>query len=123
MRILGIDYGKAKIGLAIADGPLAEPLGVLNTNQWEKGLGRIIQEQGIEKIVLGLSEGLMAEETKVFAKRLGEITNLPIDFQDETLTSQEAVVKMRQIGKKDFEEDAVAAAIILQNYLDFKENV
>lgn len=118
MNLLGIDFGEKKIGLALATGPLAEPIGIIDIRNWELGIKRICQEQEIEKIILGISEGKMAEKTKKFAQELGEIIGLPIEFQDETLTTNEAVVKMREIGKRVKDEDAISAALILQAYLD-----
>lgn len=118
MRILGIDFGEKKIGLAISEGDLAEPLGIIGVRDWESQIRRICQEQKIEKIVVGISEGEMAEKTKKFAVELGKAINLPVELQDETLTTSEAVAKMREIGKKIKDEDAISAALILQAYLD-----
>jgi putative Holliday junction resolvase len=122
MNLLGIDFGEKKIGLALATGPLAEPIGVIKAirdrQQAIRSIKRICQEQEIEKIILGISEGKTAEKTKKFAQELGEIIGLPIEFQDETLTTNEAVAKMREIGKKVKDEDAISAALILQAYLD-----
>lgn len=118
MKILGIDYGEKKIGLAIADGPLAEPLSIIGSRNWELGIRRICEEQGIEKIVVGVSEGKMAEKAKQFGRRLAEVVSLPIGYHDETLTTQEAIAKMEEIGKRLKAEDAISAALILQSYLD-----
>jgi len=122
MNLLGIDFGEKKIGLALATGPLAEPIGVIKAirdrQQSISRIKRICQEQEIGKIILGISEGKMAEKTKKFSQELGEIIGLPIEFQDETLTTNEAVAKMREIGKKVKNEDAISAALILQAYLD-----
>ena len=122
MNLLGIDFGEKKIGLALATGPLAEPIGVIKAirdrQQSISRIKRICQEQEIGKIILGISEGKMAEKTKKFSQELGEIIGLPIEFQDETLTTNEAVAKMREIGKRVKDEDAISAALILQAYLD-----
>ena len=120
MKILGIDYGKRKIGLAIADGPLAEPWKVIrykDKESIEKDVKNIAKEEGIQKVVVGISEGIMGEESKNFAQSLGATTF------DETLSTQEAQKLSREAGigqKKRHEmEDAYAAAIMLQNFLDF----
>lgn len=118
MKLLGIDFGLKKVGLALSDGFLVEPLGVVrNKNQ----IKRICQEQGVEKIVIGLSEGKMAEKTKRFGQKLKLITGLPVDYQDETLSSQEAKKLMVKIGKpqkkRRDQEHAIAAALILRHYL------
>ncbi|MFZ5365715.1 MAG: Holliday junction resolvase RuvX [Patescibacteria group bacterium] len=115
MKILGIDYGERKIGLAISEGVLAEPLKIVKSN---RQIVSICQKEGIEKIVVGISEGKMAERARKFGRGLGKITGLPVKFQDETLTSQEAVAKMKEIGKRVKDEDAISAALILQEYLE-----
>ncbi|GAG09922.1 unnamed protein product, partial [marine sediment metagenome] len=84
MKILGVDFGEKKIGLAISEDFLAEPLGVIKA---ERAIKRICQEQGIEKIVVGISEGKMAETTRDFGERLKSATGLSVEYQDETLTS------------------------------------
>src|SRR3989338_3471990 len=80
MKILGIDYGRSKIGLAIAEGGLAEPWKVVKTG----GLKKILENESFDKIVVGVSSGAMAEEQREFAKSLGAETF------DETLTTKEA---------------------------------
>ncbi len=120
--ILGIDYGEAKIGLAISEGELAQPLGVIEINNWQEEISRICQEQGVEKIVVGISEGQEAQKTKQFGEELKNLTNLPVEYVDETLSSQKAVEKMNEAQKprmkKKSSEHPIAAAIILQDYLD-----
>ena len=119
MRILGIDFGEKNIGLAIAEGFLTEPLGVVRT---EKAIKRICKEKGVGKIVIGLSEGEMAKKTREFGERLKKVTGLPVEYQDETLTSEEAKELMLKIGKpkkkRQTQVDSIAAALILQSYLD-----
>lgn len=125
-RVLSIDYGLKKIGLAIADGEWAEPLMVI-ANKKEKVLSLIeiiCQKQKIEKIVVGLPESGLVAEIKKFASDLGKKTVLEVFFQDENLTTQDAIVKMISAGKsrrsRKKNEDAVAAALILQSWLDQK---
>ena len=101
MRILGIDFGLAKIGVAIADNGLAQPLGVLRNG--EKGLSKLtklIDQEEIEKIVIGVSQGKMGQKAREYGRRLKELTSLDVAFQDETLTTKEAIVKMIEAGKK-----------------------
>ena len=122
MRILGIDYGLKKIGLAISEGELAEPLGVIRITNYELRIANICEKEKIDKIVIGVSEGNMVTKQRRFGAKLVKITSLPVEFQDETLTSQDAIAKMNQAGKRrkfrrQF-QDAVAAAIILQSWLD-----
>ena len=125
MRILGIDYGKKKIGLAVATSKIAEPFMVLRVESFQEGVKKvtgIIEDERIEKIVIGISEGKMAEETRAFGKRVEEQANIPIVYQDETLSTQQAQELSIEAGigrkKRKSLEDAYSAAIILQSYLD-----
>lgn len=125
MRLLGIDYGRKKIGLAIADGSLAEPYKVVRVNSLNEAIEKIIkvaQTEQIEKVILGISEGEMANETGKFAKSLSEKLLIPIELQDETLTSSEAqslsIASGMKRKKRKAMEDAYSAALILQAYID-----
>lgn len=125
MRILGIDYGLKRIGLAMSDSGLAEPLKVINWSDEAtviKEISRLCQKYAIQKIVIGLPEGKIAFQVKKWGKRLSRESRLSIVFQDETLTSQEAIVKMIEAGRgqkaRREKKDAVAAALILQKHLD-----
>jgi putative holliday junction resolvase len=125
MKILGIDYGRSKIGLAVADGNLAGPMGVIrytDTKTLVDKLMKIIEENNIEKVIFGVSEGEMGEESKNFSLNLGKIVKIPVETFDETLSTQDAQRMSLEAGigqKKRHEmEDAYAATIMLQNYLD-----
>ena len=127
MRRLGIDFGLRKIGLAISEGKLAEPLEVirskdLKTSKTIQKVTDICEKQTVDKIVVGLPESGIVNQVKRFGEALRRTTQLPVVYQEETLTSQDAVVKMIEGGRsKKFrrqKEDAIAAAIILQNYLE-----
>lgn len=116
MRILGIDYGRSKIGLATAEGSLASPWKVVKPNEIED----LIKNENFDKIVVGVSEGEMGEESKAFAQKIGAET------YDETLSTFEAQEMskaggMRRKKRKEM-EDAFAATIMLQNYLDSKND-
>jgi len=125
MRILGVDFGLRKTGFAIADGSLSEPyivfryrdLGVL-----KKKVKDIVQKEKIGKVVVGVSENRMAEKTRVFWKEMEKNLDIPIVFQDETLSTKRAQLKSIEAGvrrkKRKEMEDAYAAALILQDYLD-----
>ncbi len=126
MRILAIDYGKRKIGLALATSSIAEPYKVVRYKSEKEVLEKIeeiVKAEKIEKIVIGISEGKMAEETKSFAKKL----NIPVVFQDETLTTQQAQELSIKAGikrkKRKSLEDAYSATLILQAYLDSKNTL
>jgi putative Holliday junction resolvase len=127
MKIIGIDYGRKKIGISVGDSNirLAEPLKVINVDTTKEALEKIarltIDEQA-DKVVVGISEGKMAGETKIFVKGLLEKIILPIVLHDETLSTKEAQVKSIEAGMKKSKrkrlEDAFASAIMLQSYLD-----
>ena len=127
MKILGIDYGRNKIGLAIADGSLADPMGVIrysDTKILVEKLIKVVEENNIEKVVVGISEGEMAKETEEFIKTIrSTLLPIPCETFDETLSTQDAQRMSREAGigqKKRHEmEDAYAASIMLQNFLDF----
>jgi len=119
MKYLGIDYGRRKIGLAVSDGKLAEPFRVIRYKDIKslvQQIKQIINIEKVDKVVVGISENEMAKESKEFAKTLGA------QIYDETLTTHDAIklsilggVKMK---KRREMEDAYAATIMLQNYLD-----
>lgn len=122
MKLLGIDFGLRKIGLALSDGLLVEPLTVIkNNSRTIKKIKNSCQQYRVEKIVIGRPESGIVQAVDRFAKRLNQDINLSVEYEEETLTSKEALAKMIEVGRgKRFRrkmEDAVAAAIILQNYL------
>ena len=125
MKYLAIDYGKSHIGLAQAEGYVAEPLGELVNN--EKiliKLKEIIDKNKTETIVIGISEGKQAEETRKFGEVLRKFANTTVVYYDETLSSEIAKRGMIMTGKpklrRQKEDHCVAAALILQNYLEQK---
>jgi len=126
MNFLGVDFGLRKIGIAISYGELIQPLGVfLNSPRIFSLISKICRENEVRKIVIGFSQGNLLPKVKEFSQRLSLETGLSIDFQDETLTSKEAIAKMIEGGikkrKRKKLEDAVAAACILKEYLIRKE--
>lgn len=125
MNFLGIDWGERKIGVAWASGSLAQPLEVIryiHTNKLFKKLKEIIIQYKIEKIIVGISEGPSAVAAINFAKALENEMGLPVETFDETLTSADAQALAMQGGLKQKKrkemEDAFAASIMLQSYLD-----
>ncbi len=131
-KVLAIDYGKSKIGLAIGDSKsrLAEPLLVIRFKSEGEAIEKIkqvveeIQGKKVSRVVVGISEGDMAEETRLFVRQLRKKLRLPVIFQDETLTTQEARRLALRAGikrkRRKGMEDAYAATLILQSYLDSK---
>lgn len=125
MKILGVDYGRAKIGLAVSDGPLAEPYSVIRVSDSEQALDKIekiVKVEKVDKVVVGVSEGEMAQEQEEFARKLHEKLKIPVETQDETLSTQDAQHFAIEGGKGRLKrrqmEDAYAASVILQSYLD-----
>lgn len=122
MKIVGIDYGRKKIGLAVAETALAVPLKVVTGERLFEKVVAEIEKLRPEKIVVGVSEGEMAEESHEFGRRLGKKTNVEVSFFDETLSTldaQEAAISagIGRIKRKKM-EDAYAATIMLQSYLE-----
>lgn len=125
MKLLGIDYGRSKIGLAVSDGKIAEPMGVLRIKSVEEGmrkLSNIIRKENITKVVLGISEGVMGKESKAFGKSLENAVKIPVLLQDETLSTKSALelsidANIKRRRRREM-EDAFSAAIILQGFID-----
>lgn len=134
-RIVGIDFGKVRIGLAISDENriIAQPLETIRASSDPAQTARLIAHslsryKNIDQIVIGLplllngTEGDMAKMVKSFAKVLEQVLPLPIVFWDERLTSAgvERMLLDMDISRKKRAElsDALAAVSILQNYLD-----
>lgn len=125
MSLLCVDYGKAKIGLAFSAGKIAEPFGVIRYEGIDSLLlkvKKIAEKENVEKLIVGISEGESGEEAKNFGKMLSSYLLLPVYFVDETLSTFDAQTLSIESGMKKKKrkqmEDAYAAALILQKYLD-----
>jgi putative Holliday junction resolvase len=133
MRYLGLDLGRATIGLALADEVLrtARPLRTLRRRGEAEdlaALGAVAAEYEVERAVLGLplnmdgSEGPSARMARAFAARLEVALGIPVELFDERLSTFEAESRLRELGfsaraQRD-KVDAEAAAVILQGWLD-----
>lgn len=132
-RLLGVDFGKVRIGLAISDelGFLAHPFQTLRMSGRDEVtalIGEIVREKKIERVVVGMprnmdgSRGFSAAEAFAFAARLREYLPCEVVTWDERLTTISANRALREAGKTTRETreyvDQVAAQIILQDYLD-----
>ena len=131
-KILAIDYGTKRIGLAVSDpmGITAQPVGVLNRKGKKTDIpliGKVIKEKEVERIVIGLplnmngSEGKLCGEVKKFGERLEREFGLPVVYQDERLTTAQAE-KVLLMGDASRQKrrgviDQMAAQLILQKYL------
>lgn len=130
--ILAIDYGQARVGLAVTD-PLARVVFPLRTIAWETRdalfgeLLAVIRAQAIARIVVGYpvraggDEGLTGRQVRNFVARLGRRTALPVEYVDEAHSTEEAAERLREAGHAGREllarVDAQAAAVILERYL------
>ena len=133
MRSLGLDIGDKRIGVALSDpgGILASPFTILDRRSDAADVAAIIDivsQQQVEQIVVGLprsmdgSIGMQAEKVKSFAQKLCSRTEVPVEFRDERLTTVSARRLMQSVGRKKTHkgarDDAIAAALILQGYLE-----
>lgn len=136
MKIMGIDYGDARTGVAISD-LLCSIVGQTcvvpsrNTDKAVADIVRLARENGVGEIVVGLpknmdgTEGARAELCRAFAHRLEEETGLPVAMWDERRTTVEAHNILSQHNyhgkKRKNTVDAVAASLILEGYLAFRK--
>ena len=144
-QILAVDYGRARIGLAIADAAtkMPKPLATLeriNRNEDMRRLRELVRDQGVKHIIVGLplrldgTRGEMAEEAERFAQRMAKQIGVPVELVDERLTSWEAARLLEEelgrvirsgaksqgagsgVGANSV--DAMAATVILRDYLE-----
>ena len=145
--ILAVDYGRARMGLAIADAEsrMAQPLSTMeriNRNEDMRRLRELVRQHGVKQIIVGLplrldgTHGEMEEEAERFAQRVRKQIGVPVEMVDERLTTWEAERLLeetqgrfihdekRTAGRKPKKAqakmtvDAVAAAVILKEYLE-----
>lgn len=123
MKYLAIDYGTKRVGIATSDdeGHMAFPLRVVpNSKKLVENIAVICQAEHIELIVVGESHNFQGKPNPImrditpFVAKVKEVTSLPVEFMTEVFSSQEAA----RITGENSENDASAAAIILQSYLD-----
>lgn len=134
MKIMGIDYGKSRIGCAVSDalGMIANPIGTVHETYFPKQVEKVAQwvrEQQPEKIVVGLprhmngAEGDSAQMARDFAEALERECGVPCIMRDERMTTVMAhkllnTLDMRGSEKRKKVVDTVSAVYILQEYLD-----
>jgi putative Holliday junction resolvase len=125
MNYLGIDYGLSHIGLALAETSLATPLSSLhNDDRLFSKLSDLIKEYQVTKIVCGVPEGKLVPAVERFAKELGEFTGLEVILYPETLSTQEALQKLKESGasrSKRQNDHSYAACLILEDFLEFNK--
>ena len=133
MRVLGLDYGEKRIGVAVCDelGMTAQGLGVIARKNKQRDLEAIahyVQLYGVEKIVIGYplrldgTVGIQCEKVDRFIRALASLFPVPIIRWDETLTTRDAeeILRIANVREKKRKAlvDKIAAGMILQGYLD-----
>ena len=134
MRALGIDLGKKRIGVAVSDrsGTIASPLTVVHRGRSQRedhvAIASIVREEEAEMIVVGLplnmdgTEGSSAKSARSVVERMATVVGVPVVLHDERRTTVQAdrVLMERHVGARErrSEVDKVAAAFILQSWLD-----
>ncbi len=132
IRVLGIDFGLKKIGLALAEteSKLATPLKTIkvkdNHSLVISKVKNLCQKEKVSQIVIGLPESGLVQRIKNFGEKLHQTTGWPVFYQAETLTTKDALAKMKEVGirgkAREEKEDALAAVLILESWLN-KTNV
>jgi putative Holliday junction resolvase len=126
VKVLALDYGSARTGVAISDptGTVAKPLEVVERAATEAGLARLLElvrREEVERVVVGLpvtlrgERGAQAEETERFLEQLRAVLPVPVESFDERFTTV-----LARAGDAKAPEDAVAAAHLLTTYLEWK---
>lgn len=136
MKLMGLDVGSKTVGIAVSDafGWTSQGIEIIPIDEENAvfGLDRVkelVIEHGIQGFVVGLpknmnnSLGPRAEASMAYADKLTKLFNLPVDFEDERLTTVEAermLVEQADVSRKKRKKviDKLAASLILQNYLD-----
>ena len=137
-KYLGVDYGDKRTGLAECDisGLIAGGIGTISEGGMRKTAVKVAEEaekRSCKKIIIGLpknmdgSEGPRADVIKAFGALLAEITDIPIDYYDERMTTMVAYRFLGETGtygkKRKDTVDTLSAQIILQNYIDRERTV
>lgn len=133
MRVLAIDLGSVRVGIAVSDelGLMAHPrphLAAGDAKSLLAALQRLAREEGVERFLVGLprhlngSEGRSARDARRFAAALAKHTSLPVTLVDEWLSTREAHARLQEGGNKQRDTrgriDSAAAAVLLQSWLD-----
>jgi putative holliday junction resolvase len=133
MRVIGLDWGTVRIGIAMSDEDqkLAFPLQhTLEASTAIDDIQHMIEEYGVDKVIMGMPVSLKGEDTgstekaKKFAQKLQERIKMDVEFIDERFSSVASTHALHEQGVKEEEQrhikDNIAAALMLQQYLDTK---
>lgn len=129
MKILALDYGKARVGLALGDSETRVALGKgvlhgLTQNKLIDKIKAIVNLEHIDRVLIGLPTNVSNEPTEMttevqrFVEKLRNHISVPVQTVDERFTSQMADRLLIDVPPHQRKQDQVAAQIILQNYLD-----
>ncbi len=138
-RLLGVDYGAQRIGLAVSEGRIAVPLTIVVHENRARDLERVAEiarQRGVECVVVGLpmlesgDEGEQARRTRRFGDALARRLDVPVTYQDERFSSVSAEAAMADAGMSGRTSarggkrhiDDAAATVILQTYIDAQSN-
>lgn len=121
MSILGIDLGKKYVGIAIAEGSLAQALTTLHRHELLERLDVLCKKHQVEKVVIGIPESKPDHQAKQLAGEIESKLGIEVVYFDETLSSRHAmnslVMSATSRKKRKIREHAVAAAIFLDEFL------
>jgi len=144
MKLLGLDVGDRRVGIAFGDAALrlATPVDVItriSIDEDARAIGRLVRDYDAAQLVVGLprnmdgTSGAQAQSVMAYAERIARSLNLPVVFWDERLTTVEATRQTREAGvptptlrrgrKSRRGLDAIAAAVILQDFMDAQGNL
>ncbi len=131
--LLGLDVGDRRVGVACGDMEvrIATPVDVVtraSLDEDARAIGKFVREYDAAQLIVGLprnmdgTDGAQAESVVAYAEKLGHALNLPVIFWDERLTTLEATRRTHETGARGKKSrrglDAIAAAVILQDYMD-----
>ena len=123
MQYLGIDFGLKRVGLAISEGNISSPFKTIEVKGLKDAIEKVVDflhQEKFEKIVVGLPEGKMGQVVTGFINALRK-KGFDVVSTDETLSTHQAIQKMIELNiplKKRRANDEMAAAVILQDWLD-----
>ena len=136
--ILGLDYGRRRIGVAVSDelGLTAQPVATWSNLKWEQVVDNIcawIKKRSIERVIVGLplnlrgEKGHLALEVEQFVGKLKRHISVPVILWDERFTSVQSKRILHTLHQKPSQKkeriDLIASVLLLQNYLDYQRNI
>lgn len=136
MRVIGLDIGEVRTGVAVSDpqGRVANPITVLDTKRLladPRPLRDLVVDGDARQLVVGLpltmagEEGPQAKRVRQLGDRLGDLLGIPVAYVDERLSTAEAQRVLRAAGRSEKEQrgmiDMIAAGLLLQSWLDGRE--